>query len=88
MVKYFCMTEGCDGIELIDGEWFFDLCGECNIRQSVKETLETEKGLLKPQLQYLPAKFLIFYNDITDVAKFEQAKGCPYFHCVFSVEEI
>ena len=53
----------------------------------VKETLENEADLLKPEHKCLPAKFLVFYNDITDGEKFEQAKECPYFHCVFSVDE-
>lgn len=78
---------GYDGFEQVDGEWFFVLDGECSTKMTMKETLENEKCLLKPEHKSLPAKFLIFYNDITDAEKFEQAKECPYFHCVFSADE-
>ena len=54
---------------------------------TMKEILENDVDLLKPEHKCLPAKFLVFYNDITDAEKFEQAKECPYFHCVFSVDE-
>ena len=73
--------------EQVDGEWFFVLDGECNTKMTMKETLENDVDLLKPEHKCLPAKFLFFYNDITDAEKFEQAKECPYFHCVFSVDE-
>lgn len=78
---------GYDGFEQIDDEWFFILDGECSTKMTMKETLENEADLLKPEHKCLPAKFLVFYNDITDAEKFEQAKECPYFHCVFSVDE-
>ena len=78
---------GYDGFEQVDGEWFFVLDGECNTKMTMKETLENDADLLKPEHKCLPAKFLVFYNDITDAEKFEQAKECPYFHCVFSVDE-
>ena len=78
---------GYDGFEQVDGEWFFVLDGECNTKMAMNETLENEIDLLKPEHRCLPAKFLIFYNDITDAEKFEKAKECPYFHCVFSVDE-
>ena len=78
---------GYDGFEQVDGEWFFVLDGECNTKMTMTETLDNEKDLLKSEHKCLPAKFLIFYNDITDAEKFEQAKECPYFHCVFSVDE-
>ena len=78
---------GYDGFEQVDGEWLFVLDGEGNAKMTMKETLENETGLLKPEHRCLPAKFLILYNDITDAEKFEQAKECPYFHCVFSVDE-
>ena len=78
---------GYDGFEQVDGEWFFVLNGECDNKMTMKETLENEIDLLNPEHRCLPAKFLIFYNDITDAEKFEQAKECPYFHCVFSMDE-
>lgn len=78
---------GYDRFEQVDGEWFFVLDGEYSTQTAMEETLNNEKELLKPEHKSLPAKFLIFYNDITDAEKFEQAKECPYFHCVFSVDE-
>jgi len=79
---------GYDGFEQVDGEWFFVLDNECDNKMTMKEVLENEMDLLKPEHRCLPAKFLIFYNDITDAEKVEQAKECPYFHCVFSSEDI
>ena len=78
-----------EGFEQADGEWFFVLDDEYNpdSKMTMKETLEIEIELLRPEHKSLPAKFLIFYNDITDADKFEKAKECPYFHCVFSVDE-
>ena len=76
---------GYDGFEQVDDEWYFVLDGECNTKMSMKETLENEIELLKPEHRNLPVKFLIFYNDITDAEKFELAKECPYFHCVFQL---
>ena len=78
---------GYEGFEQVDGEWIFVFDGECNTKMTMKETLKNEADLLKPEHKCLPAKFLVFYNDITDAEKFEQAKECPYFHCVFSVDE-
>ncbi len=78
---------GNEDIEQVDGEWFFVLVGENNTKMAMKETLENEVDLLKPEHRDLPAKFLIFYNDVTDAEKFERAKECPYFHCVFSGDE-
>ena len=78
---------GYDGFEQVDGEWFFVLDGECNTKMTMKETLENEADLLKPEHKALPAKFLISYDDVTDAEKFKKAKECPYFHCVFSADE-
>ena len=78
---------GYEGFEQVDGEWFFILDSECDTKMPMEETIGNEKNLLKTEHKCLPAKFLIFYNDITDAEKFEQAKECPYFHCVFSVDE-
>lgn len=77
-----------DGFEQTDGEWVFVLNGECKTWMTMKETIENEKELLSSEHRSLPAKFLIFYNDITDAEKFEKAKECPYFHCVFSVKDL
>ena len=78
---------GNDEFDQIDGEWFFILDGESKSKMAMKEVLENEKDLLKLEHKALPAKFLISYDDITDAEKFEKAKECPYFHCVFSVDE-
>ena len=78
---------GNEQFEQIDNEWFFVFEGKCNINMAMKEVLEDEKNHLKPEHKDLPAKFLLFYNDITDAEKFEQAKECPFFHCVFSADE-
>jgi len=78
---------GYDGFEQINDEWFFVFDGECNTKMAMQETLENEKDLLKPEHRGLPAKFLIFYKDITDAEIFEQAKECPYFHCVLPENE-
>jgi hypothetical protein len=40
---------GYDGFEQVDGEWFFVLDGECNTKMTMKETLENEADLLKPE---------------------------------------
>lgn len=79
---------GYDGFEQADEEWFLVFDGECETKMAMQETLENEIELIKPEHQSLPAKFLIFYNDITDAKRFEQAKLCPYFYCVFSVDDI
>lgn len=72
-----------------DNEWVFNLDDDCGdtTTQTMEQALAEEKGLLKSEHKDLPAKFLIFYNDITDAEKFELAKECPYFYCVFSVDE-
>lgn len=76
-----------EGFEQADGDWFFVLDGECNTTMPMAEVLESEKELLPPEHRDLNAKFLIFYNDVTDAEQFELAKTCPYFHCVFSPDE-
>ncbi|MBR4100009.1 MAG: hypothetical protein IKK55_03385 [Clostridia bacterium] len=80
---------GNEDYEQIDNEWVFHLDDDCGdtTTQAMEQALAEEKVLLKPEHKDLPAKFLIFYNDITDAEKFEQAKKCPYFHCVFSIDE-
>ena len=78
---------GCEEFEQVDGEWFFILDGECTTKMPMEETIYNTKDLLKSEHKCLPAKFLFFYDDVTDAEKFEQAKECPYFHCVFSVDE-
>lgn len=80
---------GNENYELIDNEWFFNLDDDCGdtTTQPMKQALAEEKELLKIEHKNLPAKFLISYDDITDAEKFEKAKECPYFYCVFSVDE-
>ena len=77
---------GFDGFEQIEDDWFFAMDG-VDIKIAMNEILDDDTEKLKPEHRDLPVKFLIFYNDITDAEKFEQAKECPYFHCVFSVNE-
>lgn len=80
---------GNENFAQIDNEWVFyleDNCGDTTI-QSMEQALAEEKELLKPEHKDLPAKFLIFYNDVTDAEEFEKAKECPCFYCVFSVDE-
>ena len=76
-----------EGFEQVDGECFFIFDSECDTKMPMEETIGNYKDLLKTEHKCLPAKFLIFYKDITDAKKFEQAKECPYFHCVFSADE-
>lgn len=78
---------GNEQFEQIDNEWFFVLDSRCNKNIPIKELLEDENNSLKPEHKDLPAKFLIFYNDITDAEKFEKTKECPYFYCIFSADE-
>lgn len=68
-----------------DGEWQFVLDGDDGV--SMEETLQGERAMLKPEHRDLPAKFLIFYGEITDAEKYEHAKACPYFYCLFSADE-
>ena len=70
------------------GEWIFILGEEKYTTMPMKEVLENEVALIKPEHRSLPAKFLVFYNDITDRAKFDYATLCPYFYCVFSADDI
>ena len=79
---------GYDGFEQVDGEWYFVLDEEGNTKMTMKETLENEMVLLKPEHKCLPAKFLFFYKDVTDSEKFEQANQCPYLHCAASVDNL
>ena len=78
---------GYDGFEQVDDEWFFALDGENSTKITMQETIENEKELLRPEHKCLPAKFLIFYSDVTDAEIFAQAQECPYFYCVFSIDE-
>ncbi len=79
---------GNEDFEQIDDEWVFSLDDDSGDKTTkvMEEALTEEKALLKPEHQNLPAKFLLFYNDITDAEEFEKAKECPYFYTVFSVE--
>jgi len=78
---------GYDGFEQVDGEWFFILDGEEDNKMAMKEALGYEIEMLKPEHRQLSARFLVSYDDITDAEKFEQARECPYFHCIFSMDE-
>ncbi|MBE7064555.1 MAG: hypothetical protein E7384_01910 [Ruminococcaceae bacterium] len=75
-----------DMFEETDGEWYFDLGDET--KQSIQESLQIDTEFLKPEHQSMSAKYLLFYDDITDAERFEKAKECPYFYCVFSMDEI
>ena len=74
--------------EQVDDQWYIVLGGECQTTFSMEDTLAKEKELLLPEHQNLDAKFLIFYSDVTDADQYETAKNCPYFHCIFSPEEV
>ena len=75
--------------EETEGNWYFILDGEDGeMKELVQDTINYDKNLLKPEHQSLPAKYLMFYDDITDAELFEKAKECPYFYCLFSVDEI
>lgn len=71
-----------------DDDWFFVFSEEDDNKLSIREAIEWDMELLKPEHKCLPVKFLISYDDITDAEKFEKAKECPYFHCVFLTEEL
>jgi hypothetical protein len=77
-----------DKFEQENGEWFFVLDTENDTKMAMQEALDADRELLKPEHRGYPAKFLIFYSDITDADDFELAKQCPYLHCVFSEEEL
>ena len=77
-----------DRFEKTDDNWYF--IGEESgspYQMLMNEVIAGEIEMLKPEHRELPVKFLVFYTDITDADVFEQAKECPYFHCVFSVDE-
>jgi len=78
---------GHEAFKHADGEWVFVMEDE---RETItmEKAMSEEKELLKPEHRSLPAKFLIFYNDITDAEKFEQAKACPYLYSLFSADEV
>ena len=79
------LCEVYDDFILQDSEYFFVVDDQpiCKI----SEALEDEIAQLKPEHQNLPAKFLIVYDDVVDSEKFEQAKECPYFQCIYSLDE-
>ena len=79
-----CGYEGC---KQIDGEWYSVFDDECNSRMTMKERMEYEIEQVRPEHKCLPAKFLVFYDNVKDMKIFEKAKECPYFYCVFSDSE-
>ena len=76
-----------EGFEQVDGEWYFRLDGECQTTLPMADALAEEKELLLPEHREMDAKFLIFYNDVTDADQFEKAKTCPYFYCICAPDE-
>lgn len=80
---------GNEDFEQVDNEWFFNLDDDYGgaTTKTMEQALAGEKELLNPAHQNLPAKFLISYDGITDAERFEKAKECPYFYCVFSTDE-
>ncbi len=80
---------GNEDFEQINDEWLFSLDDDSGDKTAkpMDEALFEERELLKPEHKELPAKFLFFYSDITDAEKFEKAKECPYFYCIFSADE-
>ena len=78
-----------DDFEETEGEWYFVFDGEdVETKELIEDVLNEDIKLLKPEHQSLTAKYLLFYDDITDAERFEKAKECPYFYCVFSMDEI
>ncbi len=76
-----------DTFELVDGEWCFILDDDEKTVLKMQDILGEEIQLLNSEHRDLPAKFILFYNDVTDAERFEKAKECPYFHCIFSIED-
>ena len=77
---------GEDDFVQADGEWQFVLDGDDGV--SMEETLQGERAMLKPEHRDLPAKFLIFYGEITDAEKYEHAKARSYFVAFFRLRRI
>lgn len=61
----------------LNEQWFFYMDGENNVKVSMKEILECDRFLLKPEHRDLSAKFL-FFNNISDIETIKQFKECPY----------
>ena len=81
---------GNEQFEQIDDDWCFIMEEESDISEKtpIQDVLSEEIEKLKYEHRCLPIKFLILYEDITDADIFEKAKECPYFCCLFSVDEI
>ncbi len=84
-----------DSFEEKDGEWYFLFDYDSGFGESdttapilMKDVLSEELVSIKEEHKGLPAKFLVFYNDITDAQKFESFKKCPFFYAANSVEDI
>ncbi len=83
-----------DSFEETDGEWYFlfDYDSESKEKNIVptpmKDVLAEEMACIKEEHKGLPAKFLVFYNDITDAQKFELFKKCPFFNAANSIDDI
>ncbi len=84
-----------DSFEEKDGEWYFLFdcdsgSGEADTAAPtlMKDVLSEELVSIKEEHKGLPAKFLAFYNDITDAQKFEALKKCPFFYAVNSIDDI
>ncbi len=74
--------------EEFEGQWYFDIeceSGDVSSRLMSDVLLEEVENVL-PEHKELLAKFVMFYSKATDAEIFEEAKRCPYFYCVFSVE--
>ena len=74
-------------IEQVGEEWYSFITDEDDNPMAIKDLLELERELLEPIHKDLQAKYLVFYDKITDANEFEKAKKCPYFYCVYSMDD-
>ncbi len=84
-----------DSFEEKDDEWYFlfdfdSESGEADttVPTLMKDVLSEELVSIREEHKGLPAKFLVFYNDITDAEKFEALKKCPFFYAANSIDDI
>ncbi len=74
--------------EEIEEQWYFDIeceSGDVSSKLMSDVLLEEVENVL-PEHKELPAKFVMFYSEVKDAEIFEEARKCPYFYCVFSVQ--
>lgn len=87
------MFPGWSDTELLvyDGEFFlqYTLDGEIEPAETrITEIIDTLMKKANEEHRSLPAKFIRFYSDRTDEKTWDQNLECPYFYCIFSVDEL